>query len=49
MYLFLTTFFLLYGGMHLYAFLKARAAIAFGTGASICIGLFMLTMVFAPL
>jgi predicted MPP superfamily phosphohydrolase len=49
MLLFLTTFFLLYGGMHLYAFLKARAAIAFGTGASICIGLFMLTMVFAPL
>lgn len=49
MFLFLITFLLLCGGIHVYVFLKAKAAFAFGTGASICIGLFMLTMVFAPL
>ncbi len=48
MSLFLLTFFLLYGGMHLYAFLKARAAFAFGTETSIYLILFMLLMVFAP-
>ena len=48
MRLFLLTFFLLYGGMHLYAFLKARAAFAFGTETSIYLILFMLLMVFAP-
>ena len=49
MYIFLLTFFLLYGAMHLYVFLKARAAFAFGTGISIYIILFMLIMVLAPL
>ena len=49
MYLFLLTFFLLYGAMHLYVFLKARAAFAFGRGISIYIILFMLIMVLAPL
>ena len=48
MTLFLLTFFLLYGGMHLYAFLKARAAFAFGTSAGISIALLMLIMLFAP-
>jgi uncharacterized protein len=48
MTLFLLTFFLLYGGMHLYAFLKAKAAFAFGTAAGIFIALFMLIMLFAP-
>ncbi len=43
------TFFLLYGSMHLYAFLKARAALAFSTAAGIGIGLFMLIMIFAPI
>lgn len=49
MLLFLTIFFLLYGGIHFYVFLKAKAAFALGTRAGICISLFMLTMVFAPL
>jgi len=46
--LFLLIFFLLYGGMHLYAFLKARAAFAFGAYAGISIAVFMLIMLFAP-
>lgn len=46
--LFLMIFFLLYGVMHLYAFLKARAAFAFGAYTGICIALFMLVMLFAP-
>ena len=48
MTLFLLTFFLLYGSMHLYAFLKARAAFAFGAVTGISIALFMLVMLFAP-
>jgi uncharacterized protein len=48
MTLFLVTFFLLYGGMHLYVFLKAKAAFAFGTSAGIVIALLMLVMLFAP-
>ena len=48
MTLFLLTFFLLYGSMHLYAFLKARAAFAFGTYAGISLAFFMLIMLFAP-
>jgi predicted MPP superfamily phosphohydrolase len=46
--LFLTIFFFLYGVMHLYAFLKARAAFAFGAYTGICVALFMLVMLFAP-
>jgi hypothetical protein len=49
MYLFLISFFTLYGGMHLYAFLKVRAVFALGTASSIFLILFMLTMTFAPL
>ena len=49
MLLFLIIFFLLYGGIHFYVFLKAKAAFSFGTSAGICISLFMLTMIFAPL
>ncbi|MBI4685835.1 MAG: metallophosphoesterase [Nitrospirae bacterium] len=48
MYLFLTTFFLLYGGMHLYAFLKTRSALAFSTNTGIYLILFMTVMVFSP-
>jgi uncharacterized protein len=48
MTLFLLTFFLLYGSMHLYAFLKARAAFAFGTYTGISVVFFMLIMLFAP-
>jgi predicted MPP superfamily phosphohydrolase len=46
--LFLFTFFLIYAGLHLYAFLKARAAIGFGTAWAICLALFMLLMIAAP-
>ncbi len=42
------TFFLLYGGMHLYAFLKAKAAFAFSTMTGIGVALFMLVMICAP-
>ncbi len=48
MRLFLVTFFLVYGGIHLYAFLKAKAALAFGSAAGILLALFMLLMVLAP-
>lgn len=48
MRLFLLTFFLIYGGMHLYSFLKAKAALAFGFTAGISLSLFMLLMVLAP-
>ncbi len=46
--LFLIIFFLLYSVMHLYAFLKARAVFAFGAYTGICVALFMLVMLFAP-
>ncbi len=48
MYLFFIIFFLLYGGMHLYAFLKARAGLALGTTASGFLIFFMLLMTFTP-
>jgi len=48
MTLFLLTFFLLYGGMHFYAFMKARAAFAFNTLTGIGVALFMLIMILAP-
>ncbi|MBI4687999.1 MAG: metallophosphoesterase [Nitrospirae bacterium] len=48
MLLFFITFFTIYGGMHLYAFLKARAAFAFSLRASFSAALFMAIMVFAP-
>ena len=48
MTLFLLTFFLLYGSMHLYAFLRAKAAFAFGAMTGIGVGLFMAVMIFAP-
>jgi hypothetical protein len=47
--LFLLTFFLLYGSLHLYAFQKARAAFAFGTLTSIWIAGFMLMMIVSPI
>lgn len=49
MSLFFITFFLAYGGMHLYAFLRARAALQFGLLWGAAIALVMLAMVFAPL
>ena len=49
MSLFLLTFFLLYGGLHYYLFVKANAALALGTLPSIFLILIMVLMVFAPL
>jgi predicted MPP superfamily phosphohydrolase len=49
MSLFLSLFFAIYAGMHGYAFLKAKAAFAFGGGAGIVLALFMLGMIFMPL
>jgi hypothetical protein len=46
--LFLLTFFLLYGSLHLYAFARARAAFAFGTTTGIFVAGFMLVMVVSP-
>lgn len=48
MSLFFIVFFTLYSGLHIYAFLKAKAALAFGTAASVALALFMALMVFAP-
>jgi uncharacterized protein len=45
---FFLIFFLLYGGMHLYAFIRARAAFAFSTPTGIVVALFMIIMIFAP-
>lgn len=49
MTLFLIAFFTVYGGVHGYAFLKARAALHFRTVSGIFIALFMLSMTLAPL
>ncbi|MDO9516035.1 MAG: metallophosphoesterase [Syntrophales bacterium] len=46
--IFLLVFFLIYGGVHLYLFLGARASLALGTRTSIFVALFMITMVLAP-
>lgn len=48
MYLFFIIFLSLYGGMHAYAFLKARAAMHFGLVAGVGIGMLMAMMVLAP-
>jgi predicted MPP superfamily phosphohydrolase len=49
MILFLLTFFLVYGGLHLYAFLKVRAAFSFGIQANIFLALFMVLMILSPI
>lgn len=48
MSLFLLFFFTVYSLLHLYVFLKARAALAFGIRTGIVVILFMTAMVFAP-
>lgn len=45
---FILIFLLIYSGTHLYAFLKARAAFAFGTVTGIYLTAFMVLMIFAP-
>lgn len=42
------TFFLVYGGMHLHAFLKAKAALVFGLTSGIPLIIFMLVMILSP-
>jgi len=49
MSLFLLTFFLLYSSLHLYIFLKIRAAFTLGTGAFIALIFFMAVMIIAPI
>jgi predicted MPP superfamily phosphohydrolase len=49
MSLFLITFFLIYGCMHFYAYLKVRSALVPGIAATLCIIFFMLVMTLAPL
>jgi uncharacterized protein len=48
MTLFLLSFFTLYSLAHLYVFIKARSALAFGAGTGIVIGLVMAFMTVAP-
>jgi len=47
MILFILTIFTIYGGVHVYAFLKARSVFAFGPIVGAALALFMLLMVFA--
>jgi uncharacterized protein len=49
MSLFLLSFFLIYGGAHIYFFHKVKAAVSPGVLAGVCLALFLLLMVFAPL
>jgi len=49
MILFLLTFFILYGSLHLYVFLKAKAAFVFSAQTSIYLALVMIIMVFSPI
>lgn len=49
MTLFLFTFLLIYGSVHLYAFLKAKAALEFSAATGVFLALFMLVMGLAPL
>jgi predicted MPP superfamily phosphohydrolase len=46
--LFLFTFFFLYAGMHVYAFLKAKTALAFGAGPGLALAAFMVVMLTSP-
>jgi predicted MPP superfamily phosphohydrolase len=48
MSLFLVTYFFVYSLLHLYLFLKARAACHFGLGTGIALGVFMLVMMATP-
>ena len=48
MSLFFISFFLAYGSMHVYAYLRARSALHFGLFSGLAVALFMLAMVFVP-
>lgn len=47
--LFLQTFFVVYGGVHVYTFLKVKSAVALGGAAALPLALFMALMVVAPI
>ena len=49
MSLFLVTFILLYSGLNFYAFLKARTALSLGMYSSICVSVFLIIMILAPI
>ncbi|MFA6147585.1 MAG: metallophosphoesterase [bacterium] len=49
MSLFLLSFFLVYGSMHVYALLKARSALAPGTGTTLALLLLLAVLLFAPI
>ena len=49
MSLFLLSFFLIYGSMHLYALLKARTALAFGPGTTLALLLLLGILLCAPI
>lgn len=48
MRIFFIIIFLVYGLIHLYVYLRARAALSFGRGIGICIAFFMAVLTFAP-
>jgi len=48
MSLFFVSFFLAYGSMHVYAYLRARSALHFGLYSGLAVAFLMLAMVFAP-
>ncbi|HET6421731.1 MAG TPA: metallophosphoesterase [Geobacteraceae bacterium] len=49
MSLFLLTFFLIYGGVHVYTFLRVRSVLTPGPAATACMVLFLALMAFAPI
>ena len=49
MSLFIFTFFLIYGGTHLYFFLKVKTALSPCAFICSCLGIFLIVMVFAPI
>jgi len=48
MSLFFLTIFIIYGGMHAYAFFRARSAVAFGPATGAALAVFMVVMTLAP-
>jgi len=48
MSIFFLTIFIVYGGMHAYAFFRARSAVAFGPGTGAALAVFMVIMTLAP-
>jgi hypothetical protein len=49
MVIFLLTFFVIYGGMHLYLFARIKKAIPFGAGTGIFLTIFFIVMILAPI